>query len=57
MRERPTQQVWTPLRWLFSKMTGGARSAKRELRSPRATLGLETTTFVIDAAPSHVKGR
>lgn len=57
MRERPTQQVWTPLRWLFSKTRDGARSAKRGLPSPRATLGLETTTFVIDAAPSRVKGR
>ena len=57
MRERPTQQAWTPLRWLFSKTRDGARFAKRGLRSPRATLGLETTTFVIDAAPSHVKGR
>lgn len=57
MRERATQQVRTPLRGLFSEMRGGARSAKRGLRLPRTTLGLETTTFVIDAAPSRVKER
>jgi hypothetical protein len=57
MRERPTQQVWTPLQWLFSKTRDGARSAKRGLRFPRATLGLETTTSVIDAVPSRVKER
>ena len=57
MRKRPTQQVWTPLRWLFSKTKDGARSAKRGLRFPRVTLGLETTIFVINAAPSRVKER
>ena len=56
MRKRPTQP-WIALRGSFSKMTDGARSAKRGLRFPRATLGLETTTFVIDAAPSRVKER
>jgi len=57
MRKRPTRQVWTPLRWLFSKTKDGARSAKRGLRFPRVTLGLETTIFVINAAPSRVKER
>jgi len=57
MRVRPTQQVSTALRASFSKMTDGVQSAKRKLRLPHGTPGLETTTSVTDAALSLVKER